>query len=277
MQAYELHVRKPSFLVGLGGRYTENIFAEHGLPRSTFREIVQPWLNNKQVRQNMALGSWVGPVDPISAEGSVVQSPPPKLSVAMPARLRLVEELMRALAKLQSKPRWGFKILTDFRYTQTYFEVFPGSKLVFLIRDPRDHAVSVLALNEQRASKNQRPFYIDEIAVAHDWVDSIRNAESLHKAFENRVTLITYEYLVSRPDDAVKVLSEKLYIDLSGWSNAHLGPETRRHAQRFLHHSNLSKPIQGSSVGRWRRELTPQQTLNIMEAAEPEMERFGYT
>lgn len=274
-----MHVRKPSFLVGVGGRYTENIFAELGLPRSTFREIVEARLRDNQVRRNVALGSWVGPVDPISAEGSVLQPPPPppKLSVALPARLRLVEELMRALANLQGKPRWGFKILTDFRYTQTYFEVFPDSKLLFLIRDPRDHATSVLALNEQRVSKNQRPFYIDEIAVAHDWVDSIRNAESLHRAFENRVTLITYEYLVSRPDDAVQVLSEKLSIDLSGWSNAHLRPETRRHAQRFLHHSNLSKPIQGSSVGRWRRELTPQQTLNIMEVAEPEMERFGYT
>ena len=41
LQAFELHVRKPSFVVGNDGRYTRNILKQTGLPAEEYDRILE--------------------------------------------------------------------------------------------------------------------------------------------------------------------------------------------------------------------------------------------
>ena len=105
--AYELHIRKPSFLVGLNGRYTRNIFKELGLTYEEYDGIANSFDKSK-----MNLGAWVGPKEEVSAE-ALTGKETHQFENELIARGYLITLLMRRVAQLNHAQTWGFKILGD--------------------------------------------------------------------------------------------------------------------------------------------------------------------
>jgi len=271
-QAFELHVRKPSFVVGNKGNYTRNIFAQMGLARDTYDAVCQSHASSYEA---MNLGSWVGPKEEVSAE-PLSGKETGRFEHELAARCSLVASLMKQTALAAGKNRWGFKILGDIIYAPHYAHALPNATFILLVRDPRDHALSVMKLNAQRQARGQQLFYEDYRAVARGWKQTIGEGRRVLEAHGLRHIVLRYEDLVADPEAHLKLLSEKLDLDLSAALDFHKKDYIALHTARFKHHDRLKEPINTASVGKWRSELTAEQARVFAEEAGELMARYGY-
>lgn len=269
-QAYELHIRKPSFLVGNSGNYTRRIFEQLGLPPEEFDAIVA-----RTDRGRMNLGAWCGPKELVSAE-RLSGAETANFAHELTARGELTTLLMRAVAAIQGHQRWGFKILGDVIYADAYASVWPQATMILLVRDPRDHALSVMKLNEQRSARGQPNFYDDYAAVANGWCETIGNGlEAIRSSGLDHV-IVRYEDLVGQSDEELRRLSDSLDIDLSRGHEFYKADFISEHTKRFKHHDNLKRPINSGSLEKWRAQMSDADIGVFAEIAGPLMQQYGY-
>src|SRR5262245_44171290 len=126
-QAFELHIRKPSFVVGLDGRYTRNIFRDLGVAPDDYEQIVRD-----APAEGMNLGAWVGPKEEISAEALTGRETPDFIG-ELRARGELTTRLMRHVATVHGRRTWGFKILGDIIHAPVYGTVWPNATFILLV------------------------------------------------------------------------------------------------------------------------------------------------
>lgn len=269
-QAFELHIRKPSFIVGLQGRYTKRIFSELGLPESEYDSII-----NSYDLSNMNLGAWVGPKEEVSAE-ALTGNETQNFVGELIARGQIVTLLMRKTAQLNHSQTWGFKILSDIMYADIYRKVWPNARFVLMIRDPRDQAISILKLNTQRTSRNQSNFYDDIKQAALGWKKTIKNSRHILKNCGIPWFEIRYEDLVFNPHKNLELLGNFLGIDLMVGVNFQDKKFVKAHTKRFKHHNNLLNPINTGSVGRWRELLTKSDLRVFDDTLGDMMQEFNY-
>jgi hypothetical protein len=269
-QAFELHIRKPSFATGLDGRYTRNIFRDLDLPATEYDAIVR-----STDCSEMNLGSWVGPKEDVSAEplsGRETGHFEPELR----ARAQLTTRLMRRVAEIHDASTWGFKILGDIVYADVFARIWPKAMFILMIRDPRDQAMSVLKLNEQRSARGQQNFYDDYRQAARGWRDTIEQAR--HTMTRHKIPFVEtrYEDLVSNTASELVRLSDALNLDLSKGLDFHRREFIDAHTQRFKHHDNLKNMVNAASVGKWREALSPQDLKAFIEVAGDLMTQLDY-
>lgn len=269
-QAYELHIRKPSFLVGNNGNYTRRIFEQLGLPPEEFDAIAAG-----ADRDRMNLGSWCGPKEEVSAE-PLSGRETDRFAGELAARGELTTRLMRAVAAAQGRERWGFKILGDVIHADIYAGVWPQATMILLVRDPRDHALSVMKLNEQRAARGQPNFYNDYGAVAKGWCETIGKGLEAIRASGLRHVIVRYEDLVGQSDEELRRLSDSLDIDLSRGHEFYKADFIDEHTKRFKHHDNLKRPINSGSLEKWRSQMSDADIGVFADVAGPLMQQYGY-
>lgn len=269
-QAYEIHVRKPSFVQGLQGRYTRNIFRELGLPEEEYDRILAATRT-----EGMNLGAWVGPPEAVSAE-PLSGRETDHFEAELFQRGRLVSELMRAVCRRTGRQTWGFKILGDIIHMDVYHAVWPRAVFILLVRDPRDNAISILKLNEQRRQRRQPNFYDDLHAVAEGWKETISRTRQIQRQCPAKLVEVRYEDLVFSPEPTLAGLETQLNLDLSGAMEFHRQTVVKNHAKRFLHHSNIVKPLMQDSVGKWRTQFDESENEIFWQTAGELMEAYGY-
>jgi glycosyltransferase involved in cell wall biosynthesis len=125
----------------------------------------------------------------------------------------------------------------------------PESKLVVLLRDPRDTFVSIKSFAEVRGADFGRGRvtsdgeYLEHVVSRQKrrlrWIEQL--------LAEGEVPVVRYEDLVTDIDGVAKRLSEALSVDLN--------PEATR-SDRDLHKRHATTTNPQSSIGRWREELT---------------------
>ena len=199
-QAYELHIRKPSFILGNNKNYTKNIFKYLGLSETKYLEIID---NHKKNFENMNLGNWSGPKEYSSAE-LLTGKETVNFSSELLFRGQLVSESMNELKYIHKKKYWGFKILNDMIHIDEYFKIWPNSFFIILIRDPRDHAISVLKLNEQRIKRNQQLFFKDYEDVANHWKKDYQTTFEKIDKYKINSYVSKYEDLAQNPYEIKK-------------------------------------------------------------------------
>jgi hypothetical protein len=146
----------------------------------------------------------------------------------------------------------GDKTPSNTTYIKLIKKQFPGSKIIFLVRDPRDVMASYLKANE--------PYYTERFDfMLWRWKDAIEKYRSLVKRSAADVLLVKYEDLVTDPSESVKAILQLLNLDfhpriLEDYNKniAFLG------VQEAVHHQNINNPISTTSIGAWRLSL-PQQ------------------
>lgn len=269
-QAFELHIRKPSFVVGLEGRYTRNIFRDLGLPPQEFDALV-----SAHGTAGMNLGAWVGPKEEVSAEplsGRETEDFPGELA----ARAALTTVLMRRTAERHNATRWGFKILGDIVYADLFARAWPNATFILLVRDPRDQATSLLKLNEQRVARQQQTFYDTYREAAAGWRNTIETARRVMAQHRLRCVETRYEDLAMQPEREAARLSAALGLDLTAGLEFHRADFVDTHTKRFKHHDNLRNPVNAASVGRWKETLAPADAAVFAEVSGDLMKDFGY-
>lgn len=155
-------------------------------------------------------------------------------------------------------------------------ELYPEAREIFLVRDFRDMVCSVLAFNEKRG---YQAFWRELVDTDEEYVTRIVRVRLMElyrqwQARADRTCLVRYEDLVQRP---LEVLPEILaYLGLDGGSEvaekmlaaaAVETPELRDHR---------TAPDAAASIGRWRRDLTPELQAVCRRELGDLLEAFGY-
>ena len=271
LQAFEIHLRKPSFVTGLDGRYTRNIMRQVGLPAQDYDEV----LAATDVT-DMNLGAWSGPAEDVSAEpltGRETHRFEPELR----ARGQLLSVLMRSAAHRTGATTWGFKILGDVVHMETYSAVWPNARVLLVVRDPRDQISSLLAMNEARQARGQLPFYPDVESAAAGWANTYRVGMDALKRTATDHMVVRYEDFVSDPTGTALRIGGWLELPVTEGLDFQDSAFVMSHKARFSHHQQLDQPITPSSVGRWQSRLTEDEASAIARIAGELMHRMGYS
>jgi Sulfotransferase family len=198
--------------------------------------------------------------------------PAPSLSATLDAINQsdfhgIVDGIMRAWAGALGKPRWGEKTPQHTLCWRTILPAFSGARVVHLIRDGRD-----VALSYRKAFFGPKHVY----PLARRWEQYLSAAEEAREFLgPDRFHQLRYEDLVAHPERELRRICEFLGEEFhAGMLSYHEAPGTSHCEQRNA--SNLRRPVMSSNAGKWRSEMTPRE-LRIFEAlAGPGLDRYGY-
>lgn len=160
---------------------------------------------------------------------------------------------------------WGDKSPLNTNFIKHIFPEFPDAKYIFLIRDPRDVALSYRKYLGSKSFK----FGIWK------WKDSVKSYDFLLRRTD--VLLVKYENLVESPTYELSRITDFLNLSKDdSISKSKVSADTMGVEEDF-HHQNLRKPISPRSVGKWKKELSEKDLSYFTENIISKMDRFGYT
>lgn len=190
-----------------------------------------------------------------------------------------VEAFYLEVARRSSKRQARYfveKFLLDPVLLDLTLESFPGAREVILVRDLRDRLSSVFAWNEKRGetgfgheAQMSKAEYLTQRALL-DGQELLgrwrRRAEHAH--------LVRYEDLIARPHETLQSLFG--YLDLPADMGTVEGVLEIACApsQMLDNHRTVSDPSQ--TIGRWRRDLSPELVDEVNEVLGPVLTAFGY-
>lgn len=108
----------------------------------------------------------------------------------------LLSGSLRLLAEHLHADACGWNTPSDFAHAERLLRLFPGSKLIFLIRDPFSVLLSYKHLPEYWGEEKNR---YNPVLQSLVWCQVVRSYESAAARFQGRVLLTRYEDLVSDP------------------------------------------------------------------------------
>ncbi|MEL7001384.1 MAG: sulfotransferase [Bacteroidota bacterium] len=122
----------------------------------------------------------------------------------------LLEEFLVRFALLHGKTRWGYKAPGEFLHLEELLTLFPDTKFIFCLRDPRAVMASYKFLEGKDGTKN----VYHPIAYAKYWALA---QQTLEQAQQNglNVELVLFEDAISNPIEVGKRLSTFLGSDLN--------------------------------------------------------------
>jgi hypothetical protein len=198
--------------------------------------------------------------------------PRPSLEATLAAIRRpgfhgIVEALLGSWTRSRGKARWGEKTPHHTLHWETIREGFPNLKVVHLVRDGRDVALSFRAA----------PFGPKHVyPAAHHWVRYLSAAEAAGAALsEGAFLVVRYEDLVSQPERELRRvcahLGESYDPAMLGYHEQGIPYPTDKRNSR-----NLARPVQADLVERWRGRLTDREQRIFEAVAGDHLQRYGY-
>jgi hypothetical protein len=156
------------------------------------------------------------------------------------------------------------------------WQLYPRTREVFLVRDPRDILASVRAFDNKRGRGEFAGQLVEE---QEQLVGMIRNGildlTRLWKSRSQYSTLVRYENLIRSPAEEIRAMLDALELDSSAnivGSMVRAGNEVT--ADVNAHRTSPDVP---SSIGRWKRDLEPRIQKMCDKAFDGLLEQLGST
>jgi len=134
------------------------------------------------------------------------------------------------------------------------WQLYPRTREIFLVRDPRDTLVSVRAFDNKRG----RGEFAGQLVETDEQLvglirDSILDLTRLWKSRSQYGTLVRYEDLIRSPTEQIRTMLDALELD----SSANIIDAMVKAGNEITANVNAHKtsPDAASSIGRWKREL----------------------
>ncbi len=160
------------------------------------------------------------------------------------------------------KQRWLDKSPDYMSYLDKILTLYPGGKVVIIVRDPRDILAS--KLRRTKKSGNYDPVW-DSLA----WRGAVRAGERAKKQYPDKVTIVRYEDLVTEPRATIQRLCE--FLDLE-YSDDMLSVSWINTSTTGLEGSGIGT----GAMGKWRNVLQPEDVYLCQRLAKGEMAENGY-
>ena len=188
-----------------------------------------------------------------------------------------IDSFYQAVASVDEEPGFSFfaeKVAPDRRLMEVVRWLYPSSKRIYLVRDPRDLVLSVLAYGRR---KNTLGFGRERVDSDEEFVKEtgsvLAHLHRLHQADPSSV-LVRYEDLILSEEAELLRLFAALDVESSEPLVQRIGAQARQELPGMVEH-RTAQDIE-SSIGRWRRELSPEAQDSWTEALEPVLTSLGY-
>ncbi len=167
------------------------------------------------------------------------------------------------------KARWGCKSTFMIDHVPALLALFPGAKIILLVRDPRDVAAS----SRRSVFSTFHPYFTAQLWRRQQAI----GARLLDTLTATQIHLLHYEELVAAPPPSLLQLCaflgepfEEPMLDFAS------SPEARRSARLAESWQRTGEPITTTRVAAWRSELTDEEVALVESVAGDLMARFGY-
>jgi hypothetical protein len=179
---------------------------------------------------------------------------------------RAFELVHQQLALKNNKSFWGDQ--TEFLefYAEEILNAYPSAKFIQVIRDPRDRFEAILTKQTNNQSLG--------LATAR-WVQSAKLAQKFATKFPESYLVVCYEELVADPEKTMKQVCEFLGIR---YDSSLISLENVPRFKDFRDENNKQKvsPISTKFVGRFKKNLSPEQIDFIQKFSQPYLKQFNY-
>lgn len=176
-----------------------------------------------------------------------------------------VDELF-ARAKGPADRAWyGDKVMSlpDLEFA---IQWFAEAAFVQLVRDPRDMVASTYAFQDKQPAAWENATFDQRV----DHMDGFLR-ESSRLLEGKRATVVRYEDLIADTPAAAAKLFDFLGVGMAPEVLAYLDGAAKK---SFASHGTSSSPA--ASIGRWRKDLTPEQQAIANQRMAAVIDRFGY-
>lgn len=209
----------------------------------------------------------------LATEHMRLWTPPPALGATLAAVRRpdfhgIVEALLDTWTRSQGKARWGEKTPHHTLWWRTILAGFPDLRVVHLVRDGRD-----VALSFKSAPFGPKHVY----QAARHWAHYLAAAEDACNALGPTGFLqVRYEDLLADPEGELRricaFLGEEYHPDLLTFHRRQQSdyPTDRRNAD------SLRRPLLSENTQKWRTGLTAREVRIFEAVAGDRLERYGY-
>ncbi|HEU0195053.1 MAG TPA: sulfotransferase [Gaiellales bacterium] len=179
-----------------------------------------------------------------------------------------LEAPFAAYAGERGKARWGDKTPLYIHHLGEVRRVFPEARIVVLVRDGRDVALSLLDV----------PFGPGNVwGAARMWRAAVEAGERAAAAWPESVLTVRYEDLVGTPEPVVREVCAFAGISYSPAMLAiEEAPAGSVAAGQEGWFRRLSEGISRDSVGRWRRQMPRDRVALFQAEAAAALARHGY-
>jgi len=180
---------------------------------------------------------------------------------------RVVNEIY---AEKYQRPYWCSKEPGLFKHISEIAEYLPNAKFVYLVRDGRDVAASML-----RGHLHEFHVYF----AAQTWACSQRYCLSAlaDPTVGGRIYLVKYENLIGSPEDVMRDLMGFIGLEFEeSQLQYYRNEKVVEHSKRFSFWSNLARPINGKNKGGYKSSLGAKSIEIFESVAWGEMEALGY-
>src|SRR6476661_1578865 len=173
-----------------------------------------------------------------------------------------------AYAAQHGKPGWGDKTPYYVNHIGEIRRVFPQARIVNMVRDGRDVALSLLRV----------PFGPSNVwAAAGQWRQAIDAGDRAAAELGDDLLTVRYEDVVTDPAAVVPAVCGFLGIDYKPEMLAvEETPPDRIAAGQEAWFSELYAGISASSVGKWRRQMAASDAALFGSIAGEQLDRHGY-
>jgi hypothetical protein len=149
--------------------------------------------------------------------------------------------------------------------------MFPGAKILGMVRDPRDFLASyknLWKITDAAEMDRIRSLY-HPVVTSYYWRSSIHTLlRHVHHCCRENIHLVRYEDLVQEPEKVVRVLCDFIGVDYT----ADLLAVDNENSS----FENAGSGIYSSSMGRWRTALEPHEQWIVQNVNHSNMPRLHY-
>ncbi|VVT06242.1 Sulfotransferase family protein [Marinobacter salarius] len=187
----------------------------------------------------------------------------------------LVREIYRGYARKFGKDSayFGDKNNYYINNVEKLEKIFPNCKKIFIVRDGRDVACSYLELEHKNIDSIYSPNLTKDVTkIAREWCKSVAIMTSWTSG---GAISIRYEDLVLDPNATLQKVCEFLNVAYS--ENMLDYYKNNDEPEEFKAWKGKTfEPIEGSSVGRYKRELSLEQLADFERISKEMLEKAGY-
>lgn len=189
----------------------------------------------------------------------------------------LAASFLKPLHQQSGKRLIAEKTPANALYFRELFALFPESRFILVVRDPRDVAASLIRMDWRDAKSGQRlPITASIQGAAGGWRDHVVAARNAADAGAPVHTL-RYESLIAQPAKTLDDLFAFLGVAPSDAPLAHYQNFNARAGENETSAAAVAKPLNGGAIARWRRELSLNEVQTIEKIAGPLLAEYGYT